>query len=240
MLRVPDPVGRRPLDPVQQVVVGFRDRPGGLEKQGVVRSEKSDTCPEGWFGMSGVGRVRNAVLTTRSRAPPHSRWGRRRPGRSRSSGRMITALSRSTRQRVWHRCDHHGAVCQQPHPTPRPEWVPAVPVDGQVHDHHHQPGHRPVGGGQGHGGSKNLSVTDSWRWHHHRADGRHRNPGAGHPPGRNRRLQGRRARGVRDRVGTTTEPRPTPTMTCSSLNRSSQCLDRTPNWTAVSRCSAPR
>jgi hypothetical protein len=34
--------------------------------------------------------------------------------------------------------------------------------------------------------------------------------------------------------------RPTPTVTCSSLNRSSQCPDRTPSWTAVSRCSAPR
>ena len=51
------------FDPVQQVVVGFRDRPGGREKQGVVRSEKSDTCLEGWFVMPGVGRVRNAVLT---------------------------------------------------------------------------------------------------------------------------------------------------------------------------------
>ena len=167
---------------------------------------------------------------SRSRAPPPSRRGRRRPSaqpveRSHDDHGTFTV---------------HGAVCQQLHPTPRPEWVPAVPVDGQVHDHLHQPGHRPVGGGQGHGGSKNLSVTDSWRWHHHRADGRHRNPGAGHPSGRDRRLQGRRARGVRDRVGTTTEPRPTPTMTCSSLNRSSQCLDRTPSWTAVSRCSAPR
>jgi hypothetical protein len=63
MLRVPALVGRLAFDPVQQVVVGFRDRPGGREKQGVVRSEKSDTCLEGWFVMPGVGRVRNAVLT---------------------------------------------------------------------------------------------------------------------------------------------------------------------------------
>ena len=101
------------------------------------------------------------------------------------------------------------------------------------------PGHRPVGGGQGHGGSKDLSVTDN-------GDGTItvRTAVTGIPEQVTLPDGTVAYKDVGGVVFATVSGyngiRPTPTMTCSSLNRSSQCPDRTPNWTAVSRCSAPR
>ena len=48
--------------PALSLIAACPARPGGREKEGVVRSEKFDTCP-GWFVVPGVGRVRSAVLT---------------------------------------------------------------------------------------------------------------------------------------------------------------------------------